>query len=315
MISKKLAIAAAFALVTGLVAGVALAQPAPQNNNAAPAATDPNAPPAPAMTAPGQPGTATPGTTGATTGVTPDTTGATPAPAAASAPAPAPPPPIASATSESNPYGLIALWEKGDFVIKGVLVILAIMSVGTWYIFFAKYLEQSRVLGQANNVEKRFWSSSNLSEGIDKLPKNSIFRTVAESGVRASSAGGSGMVNMSDWVGMQLNRQLEEANSKLQGGIAFLASVGSTSPFIGLFGTVWGILNALIAIGVAGQASIDKVAGPVGEALISTALGLMVAVPAVLLYNFLVRRNKVINEKLRSFASDLQTYLVTNKGK
>jgi biopolymer transport protein ExbB len=99
----------------------------------------------------------------------------------------------------------------------------------------------------------------------------------------------------------------------MQTGIAFLASVGSTSPFIGLFGTVWGILNALIAIGIAGQASIDKVAGPVGQALIATALGLLVAVPAVLLYNYTVRRNKVINEKLRSFAADLQTYLVTNK--
>ena len=109
---------------------------------------------------------------------------------------------------------------------------------------------------------------------------------------------------------MSLTRQLEEANARLQGGIAFLASVGSTAPFVGLFGTVWGILNALIAIGVAGQASIDKVAGPVGEALIMTAIGLAVAVPAVLLYNFLVRRNKVINEKLRGFASDLQTYLI-----
>ncbi len=139
-------------------------------------------------------------------------------------------------------------------------------------------------------------------------------RTVAESGVRASSGQGSGIVNLNDWIAMALNRQLEEINSRLQGGIAFLASVGSTAPFVGLFGTVWGILNALIAIGVAGQASIDKVAGPVGEALIMTALGLAVAVPAVLLYNVLVRRNKVINEKLRSFASDLQTYLVT-KGK
>ena len=112
---------------------------------------------------------------------------------------------------------------------------------------------------------------------------------------------------------MSLNRQLDEINAKLNGGIAFLASVGSTSPFIGLFGTVWGILNALIAIGVAGQASIDKVAGPVGEALVMTALGLAVAVPAVLLYNYLVRRNKVIVEKLKSFAGDLQTYLVSKK--
>jgi biopolymer transport protein ExbB len=170
------------------------------------------------------------------------------------------------------------------------------------------------VLSQASAVEKRFWSSNNLNEGIDKLAKNSVFRTVAESGVRASSGQGTGIVNLNDWIAMSLNRQLEEINGRLQGGIAFLASVGSTAPFVGLFGTVWGIYHALVAIGISGQASIDKVAGPVGEALIMTAIGLFVAVPAVLLYNFLVRRNKVINEKLRSFASDLQTYLVT-KGK
>ncbi len=110
---------------------------------------------------------------------------------------------------------------------------------------------------------------------------------------------------------MSLTRQVEDANSRLQGGVAFLASVGSTAPFVGLFGTVWGIYHALIAIGIAGQASIDKVAGPVGEALIMTAIGLGVAVPAVLLYNFLVRRNRVILEKVRGFAGDLQTYLIT----
>jgi biopolymer transport protein ExbB len=176
-----------------------------------------------------------------------------------------------------------------------------------------KFLEQSRLIGQARLVERRFWSSGSLNEGIDKLPKNSVFRSVAESGVRASTGAPSGLVNVNDFVGMSLNRQLEEANSRLQGGIAFLASVGSTAPFVGLFGTVWGVLNALIAIGLAGQPSIDKVAGPVGQALIATAIGLFAAVPAVLLYNLLVRRNKVINEKLRSFASDLQTYLITNK--
>jgi biopolymer transport protein ExbB len=288
MISKRLAIAVAVIVLSGLGAGQALAQ----NTGAAP--------PAPTMAAPG--------------GGTAATPAATPAPAAAT-PAPAPAPAPAAKTGETaNPYGLASLWAKGDFVARGVIVLLAIMSIGTWYIFIMKFFEQSRILGQASAVEKRFWASNNLNEGIDKLAKNSVFRTVAESGVRASSGQGSGIVNLSDWIGMSLNRQLEEINSRLQGGIAFLASVGSTAPFVGLFGTVWGILNALIAIGVAGQASIDKVAGPVGEALIMTALGLLVAVPAVLLYNFLVRRNKVINEKLRSFASDLQTYLVT-KGK
>jgi biopolymer transport protein ExbB len=137
---------------------------------------------------------------------------------------------------------------------------------------------------------------------------------VAESGVRASQ-GGTTLVSQNDWIAMALTRQLEDANTRLQGGIAFLASVGSTAPFVGLLGTVWGILQALIAIGVAGQASIDKVAGPVGEALIMTAIGLGVAIPAVLLYNYLVRRNKVITEKLKGFAGDLQTYLITNAKK
>lgn len=235
-------------------------------------------------------------------------------PSAAPAPAPAVTEPVAApAAPKESPYGLVPLWKNGDFVIRAVIVLLGIMSAGTWYIFITKYLEQARVLGQAKTVERRFWSSNNLNEGIDKLPKSSVFRSVAESGVRAAAGQGTGLVNLNDWIGMSLNRQLDEANAQMQTGIAFLASVGSTSPFIGLFGTVWGILNALIAIGIAGQASIDKVAGPVGTALIATALGLLVAVPAVLLYNYVVRRNKVINEKLRSFAADLQTYLVTNK--
>ena len=298
MISKKLAIAAAVALLAGLSFGPASAQ----NNQ----------PPAPTMASP----SATPGA--ADQSATPPAGGdqtAAPAPAPAPAAAPPAPAPSAAPVAQANPYGLGELWSKGDFVAKGILVLLAIMSVGTWYIFFVKWFEQNRMLGQANQVEKRFWSSNNLNEGIDKLAKNSVFRTLAESGVRASSGqGAGGLVNLNDWIAMSLNRQLEEINSKLQGGIAFLASVGSTAPFVGLLGTVWGIYHALIAIGLAGQASIDKVAGPVGEALIMTAIGLGVAIPGVLLYNYLVRRNKVINEKLRSFASDLQTYLVT-KGK
>jgi biopolymer transport protein ExbB len=282
MNSKHLAVAAALLFLAGAAGGTAIAQ---------------TPPPAPTMAAPGA------------------------APAATPAPAEATPPPAAPVTTpsansgapKSNPYGLGSMWATGDVVLKTVLVLLGVMSAGTWYIFFMKFWEQSRMISQARLVERRFWSSNTLQEGIDKLPKTSVFRMVAESGVRASSGVASGLVNVNDWIGMSLNRQLEEANSRLQGGIAFLASVGSTAPFVGLFGTVWGILNALLAIGLAGQPSIDKVAGPVGQALIATAIGLFAAVPAVLLYNFLVRRNKIINEKLRSFASDLQTYLIANK--
>ena len=273
MISKKLTIAAAIVLFCGLGGGSALAQ----DNNAAPAA-------APAAAAPSDA-----------------------APAASPAATPAP---VAAPASTANPYGIQDIIAKHNPVSISILVILGVMSIGTWYIFFMKYLEQSRILSQAKIVEKKFWTSATLNEGIDKLPKNSMFRAIAESGTKAAN-GGTSLVGLNDWIAMSLTRQLEDANGRLQGGIAFLASVGSVAPFVGLFGTVWGILQALIAIGVAGQASIDKVAGPVGEALIMTALGLAAAVPAVLLYNYLVRRNKVILDKLRGFAGDLQTYLIT----
>ena len=279
-----LTVAAALVAILGAASGPAVAQ---------------NTPAAPAMAAPASNTAAAPAA------------GGTMAPAAAPAPAaPAVTPPAASAQPTENPYGLGDIVAKRNPVSMTILIILAVMSVGTWYIFFMKYFEQSRILTQARTVEKRFWTSGTLAEGVDKLPKNSMFRSVADAGIRASQ-GGTSLVGLNDWIAMSLTRQLEDANSRLQSGIAFLASVGSTAPFVGLFGTVWGILQALIAIGVAGQASIDKVAGPVGEALIMTALGLGAAVPAVLLYNFLVRRNKVINEKLRGFAGDLQTYLIT----
>ena len=216
----------------------------------------------------------------------------------------------------ANPYGMEHLLEESDYIIKGTLFILIVMSLGSWYVLFVKYIEQSKALAQAKIVERNFWTASTLEEGMDKIGKKNIFRNVVERGQQAMSRqeGLSGGMSQSDWLSISLQRAVDEENARLAGGgIALLASVGSTSPFVGLFGTVWGILNALTAIGIAGQASIDRVAGPVGEALILTALGLAVAVPAVLSYNLLVRRNKVLNEKFRSFAADLQTYLLTSK--
>ena len=275
MVSKHLTIAAAIVLITGLGLGTAFAQTAPAPD-AAPAAAAPASPDASA-------------------------------PAAASKSAA-----VIAQGQEATPYGLTHIWETGTMVSKFIIVVLGIMSAGTWYIFITKFIEQQRVLNHSKLIEKKFWAAATLNEGIDAMPKNSLFRAIAESGLKASTNTTS-LVGVSDWIGMQISHQLEDANAGLQGGVAFLGSVGSVSPFVGLFGTVWGILQALIAIGVAGQASIDKVAGPVGEALIMTALGLAVAVPAVLLYNYLVRRNKVILEKLKSFAGDLQTYLVSKK--
>jgi len=278
---KKLTIAAAIVAMTSLSAI------APVYAQAAPA---PAAEPAPAAPAPDA---------------------AAPAAAPAEAPAPAAAAPAAASDAPiPNQYSLGHLWEEGDWISKAILICLAIMSAGTWYIFFTRWIDQQRILSQAQVVEKKFWTSATLNEGVDKLPKNSVFRGIAEAGLKAST-GGTTLVGMSDWIGMTLTRQLEDANARLQGGIAFLGSVGSVSPFVGLLGTVMGILNALISIGVSGQASIDRVAGPVGEALIMTALGLGVAVPAVLLYNYLIRRNKMITEKLRAFAGDLQAYLIS----
>jgi biopolymer transport protein ExbB len=277
---KKLTIAAAIVAMTSLsaVAPVLAQAAAPAAPAAAPAAPDAAAPAAPAADA---------------------------APAGSAAAK-------VNAADNSTPYGLQHMWETGGWISRSILIVLIVMSAGTWYIFFTKWIEQQRILGQASQVEKKFWTSATLNEGVDKLPKNSVFRGIAEAGLKAS-AGGTTLVGLSDWIGMTLTRQLEDANARLQGGIAFLGSVGSVGPFVGLLGTVIGILNALIGIGVAGQMSIDKVAGPVGEALQMTAIGLFVAVPAVLLYNYLVRRNKVITEKLRAFAGDLQAYLISKK--
>ena len=224
--------------------------------------------------------------------------------------------PLAEAAVEpaANPYGLAALWEQGDLVAKVTLLILAIMSMGSWYILFTKLWEQRGLFAQARAAQKSFAKSSGLKDATDALARNSAFRAVAEQGIAAAEQHGRGLaaqVTLIDWTTAALNRGIDGVASGLQGGLAFLATVGSTAPFIGLFGTVWGIYHALIQIGLAGQASIDKVAGPVGEALIMTAIGLAVAVPAVLGYNWLIRRNKAALDQVRRFAAEVETRLLT----
>jgi biopolymer transport protein ExbB len=211
----------------------------------------------------------------------------------------------------SNPYGLEALWAQGDFIAKGTLIIMVVMSAFTWYIIFTKLWEQTRILRQARQ-SLVVWQASSLAEGSKQLQEDSIFRALIEDGLNAVKHHDGKLtdqIDQQEWVAMTVQRSVDHINSDLQTGISFLATVGSTSPFIGLFGTVWGIYHALIAIGVSGQASIDKVAGPVGEALIMTAIGLAVAVPAVLGYNWLVRRNKLAMEGVRNFAADVQAVL------
>jgi biopolymer transport protein ExbB len=217
--------------------------------------------------------------------------------------------------SVDNPYGLQALWAQGDIVAKTVLVILVVMSMASWFIIFTKLWDQRRVRKQYEQTEKQFWAAGSVREGISRLPgKDNLFKSIAEDGVRAAQHHEGRLTDqipLHEWISVSLQRSVDAAISRLQSGLSFLATTGSTAPFIGLFGTVWGILNALTAIGVAGQASIDKVAGPVGEALIMTAIGLAVAVPAVLGYNWLLRRNKTLSDALRYFAADVHAYLVS----
>jgi len=214
-----------------------------------------------------------------------------------------------------NPYGLQALWAQGDFIAKGVLILLALMSAYSWFIIFTKWWEQGRFLRQAHEAEKNFWAADNIKNGVGKLTgKANIFKAIASEAIDAAEHHDSRMtqeVPLHEWIDNVIARGVARIGSALQTQLPFLATTGSTAPFIGLFGTVWGIYHALVAIGVAGQASIDKVAGPVGEALIMTAIGLAVAVPAVLGYNYLLGRNKLIMEKVKLFANDLEQVIVS----
>jgi biopolymer transport protein ExbB len=239
-------------------------------------------------------------------------------PAEAAKPAPLPPAAVKDKETIENPYGIEALWKQGDFISKGTLIILVIMSMGSWYIMFVKVYEQYKVFKEAAAVKATFWKAGSVADGVKGLKEASPFRFIAESGMEASSHYEGKLldqIDYNDWVTMGIQRAVENVGSRLQDGLAFLATVGSTAPFVGLFGTVWGIYHALTAIGIAGQASIDKVAGPVGEALIMTAFGLAVAVPAVLAYNWLVRRNKVAMEHLRGFSADLHLVMMSGHSK
>jgi len=237
------------------------------------------------------------------------------APADAAAPAAAPAD-AAAPTKEviENPYGLDALWKTGDFIAKGTLVIMAIMSMGSWYILITKIIDQVKLSGQATDARTKFWKAASVQAGSATLKEGSPFRFIADSGIKATEHHEGALleqIDLNTWVSMSIQRAVDKVQSRLQDGLAFLATVGSTAPFVGLFGTVWGIYHALTAIGMSGQASIDKVAGPVGEALIMTAIGLAVAVPAVLGYNFLVRRNKSSMEEVRAFAADLHSVVLS----
>ncbi len=220
-------------------------------------------------------------------------------------------------TAVENPYGLGALIQNGNIVSRSILAILLIMSLLTWFIMITKFFDQRKTRLQAIAAEKEFWASSSLTDAISKLKGTSNpFRALAETGKQAyeyhetNKTRLSGAIGTSEWITESLQRTADMVVSRMQAGLPVLASVGATAPFVGLLGTVIGIYHALIAIGVAGQASIDKVAGPVGEALIMTAIGLFVAVPAVLGYNILLRRNKQVQERVSHFTHELHAYLI-----
>ncbi len=220
----------------------------------------------------------------------------------------------AAAPAGENPYGLLPALEQGGVIAWSVFIILVGMSVFSFYILFTKLLQQQKIINQGNKVRASFWNSPNLREAATKLEAKSAYRAIVDDALVAQEQHGklTDPVDQHDWMANSLARSQGSIGARLGEGLAFLATVGSTAPFIGLFGTVIGIYRALIKIGAAGQASIDTVAGPVGEALIMTALGLVVAVPAVLAYNWLIRRNKSIMEDLAAFTNDIHGYLMSN---
>ena len=215
-------------------------------------------------------------------------------------------------------FGIANVWSQGDFVTRSVALLLLAMSLASWMVIIIKTLDIFKYKRLARHAAD-FWHSEDFAAGLDKLGKDGAnpFRQVALEGREAtvhhrnSKAHLHDTLDISDWVTRCLRNSMDEFTARMQAGLAILASVGSTAPFVGLFGTVWGIYHALLSIGLSGQSTIDKVAGPIGEALIMTALGLAVAIPAVLGYNALVRGNKSILIKLNSFAHDLHAFFVT----
>jgi biopolymer transport protein ExbB len=210
-------------------------------------------------------------------------------------------------------FGLFQALKEGGVIAWITLAVLLIMSVGSWYIFFVKLIDQQKIIKEGRRARTVFWQSPNLREGANKLDKNGAYRQIVEDGLIAQEQHDklTDPIDQHDWMTNSLARSQGAITAKLSGGLAFLATVGSTAPFVGLFGTVVGIYRALIKIGSAGQASISAVAGPVGEALIMTALGLVVAVPAVMQYNWLMRRNKAIAEELARYANDVHGYMMS----
>jgi biopolymer transport protein ExbB len=223
-------------------------------------------------------------------------------------------PEAAGGHSAADNFSVMAVWEQGDIVARGTLILMILMFAGSIYIAVTKAVDQFILVGQMKKIPG-FWDANTLDEGLDMLGRNNAFRSVAEGAIAQANSAQAGLgarISRSDRMSHQVGIELERINGRLQGGMAFLATVGAICPFVGLFGTVWGIVQALIRISASGDASIEKVAGPVGEALIMTAIGLGVAVPAVIFYNLLGRRNKTISDSARHFAYDIDKLMASS---
>ncbi|WP_319238489.1 MotA/TolQ/ExbB proton channel family protein [uncultured Propionivibrio sp.] len=224
-------------------------------------------------------------------------------------------------TAMQNVFGFAHLWENGDLISHSVAILLALMSVASWYLILAKVLD-NRKLHKASRAVGLFWSATTLAEGIQKLrdvggdsPYAQLAAQAASCNSDCEAARGhlASRFNPAEQMERTLRQQLSCTQAGMESGLTLLATTGATAPFVGLFGTVWGIYHALVAIGISGQAALERVAGPVGEALIMTAAGLAVALPAVFAYNAFTRVNRVILTDLDAFAHDLHAFFTMGK--
>jgi biopolymer transport protein ExbB len=213
-----------------------------------------------------------------------------------------------------NPFGFMKFIQEADGLTVGILVILGAMSLASWYVILTKLWDQGRIRRSYAEAQRKFWAAGNLRDGMAALTgRDNVFRMLAEDGIRAAQYHKGHLteeVSLNEWITVSLYRSAESVSSRLTSSLAVLATTGSVSPFVGLLGTVWGIYSALTSISLAGQANLEQIAGPIGEALIMTAIGLFVAVPAVIGYNWLLRRNRNIQEKMKYFSADVHTFLV-----
>ena len=220
-------------------------------------------------------------------------------------------------SAATGPSGLLELLEQADSLSIAVLIVLSVMSLASWFVILTRFWDQRLIAKSYEEARKKFWASGNPWDGMAALSgRDNVFRMLVEDGIRAAQHHEGQLaeqVSLNDWITVSLYRSIESVTNRLVAGLSILATTGSVSPFVGLLGTVWGIYNALQRIAVTGKTSIEQIAGPIGEALIMTAIGLFVAVPAVIGYNWLLRRNKQLHEKMKRFAADLHTYLVGGK--